>query len=94
VGYNYQDGEGKHVGHGPSIGGACHMISVLEKYAGKKVYPNLHSFVETGESSSPELIKAEAERLMAKVSDQKVYDTLSRLARAAAQAKGKLVVTH
>ena len=94
MGYNYEDGTGKHVGHGPSIGGATKMLDVLERYAGKNIYPNLHAFVETGESDSPKLIKAEAERLMAKVTDKHVYDTLSRLARAASQAKDKLVVTH
>lgn len=93
--YNYED-EGGWLGRGPSIGGAVALITELKANIPdwEKLYPNLDKLLTTGESDEPEMIKGDCERIISKTQDTDVKDTLHRLARAAAIAKGKITVTH
>jgi hypothetical protein len=92
VAYNYEDSKGW-MALGPNISGAAALLHAVKKNAPRKAYPVLHELLTEGSTDSPELLRAEAQRLAEKTRDKDVKDTLLRLARVAAKAKGYLMMT-
>jgi len=91
--YNYQDDTGW-IASGPSIRGSVVMQEEVKKLAPEGAYPYLHNFLQSGESANPQQLAGECSRLAKKTKDKDVKDSLTRLARAAAIAKGSIVCTH
>jgi hypothetical protein len=90
--YNYADSRGW-LALGPSIGGVTALFDALKKID-PRPYPNVHELLTTGECASPDAVNGEALRLARKIKNRDVKDTLLRMAKAAAKAKGYLAVTH
>lgn len=91
--YSYNDSAG-YLGAGPSIGGAKALFEELAKVSHLQTYPNLNHLLETGMCANTDSLRGEVLRLLKKIKDPDVKDTLQRLARAAAIAKGTITVTH
>jgi hypothetical protein len=94
MGYSYSDAEDNYVGAGPSIGGAALMYKEIMNKAPKGAYPCLYELINTGGCSNPQVLKGEAERFIKIVTNKNVRDSLQRLARAAALAKGEINIRH
>lgn len=92
--YSYSDAKGNYVGHGPSIGGASALLREVEALAPASLYPHLNSFLEKGECEATKALAGECRRLMKKVTDEDVKDSLARLARAATIAQGSIISIH
>jgi hypothetical protein len=91
--YTYLDGKGKHAGHGPSIGGAMALHKVVKAAGQTGLYPQLNQLLATGTCMNTEQLKGEALRLLSKVTDRDVKDSLRRLAIAASKAEDGIMLT-